>query len=126
MSARGVSTLSARPDRLLEERIHILDIEKDTTAGAAQRLRGPGGTAGHFVGEHDHGIADFDFRVTDLSIGSVHTHYFLRTECVLVKVEGPRGVVKSKIRRYRAISLGNRLCLTWHMSLLVFWITQSV
>ena len=122
----GCFCLSARPDRLLEERIHIVDIEKDTTAGAAQRLRGPGGTAGHFVGEHDHRIADFDFRVTDLSVGSVHTHYFLRTECVLVKVEGPRGIVKSKIRRYRAISLGNRLCLTWHMSLLVFWITQSV
>ena len=46
-------------------------------------------TAGHFVGEHDHGIANFEFGVPDLSIRSGHARGFLGTECLLVISDRP-------------------------------------
>ena len=39
-------------------------------------------------------FADFDFRVTNLSVGTVHAHDFLRAECTLVKLDRTRGVVE--------------------------------
>jgi hypothetical protein len=97
---RGFDLCAGR-NGLVEEGVHVLDVKEDAACVAAQRLRRPAAGAGHLVREHNPGIADLDFRVSDLSARTVHAHHLLRAERSFVKVEHLRGVVNCQIRRYR-------------------------
>jgi len=94
-------------DGLVKDRIHIVDVEEDAARGATQGLGRLAAAAWHFVGEHNFRIADFDFRVADLSVRTVHAHYFFRAECTLVEIESARGVTECEIGCYRVEILRN-------------------
>src|SRR5579871_636318 len=76
--------------------------------------------AGHFVGQHNDGITDPDFGMSDLSPRRLHAHDFLCTERTFVEVDRTRRIVGCQIRGRGVETCGYGFGL-WHwIALLVF------
>src|ERR1044071_7486104 len=100
---------------LLEERVDVVHIEQDAHGRAAVVLRPPCVDLGMLVGEHDHGVADFDLGMTYPVPGSGDAHELLRAERALVEIEGARRAVHDQVRSRAVVSVRN--CL-YHAALL--------
>src|SRR5262245_53177626 len=66
--------LGAAFDRALEDGVGILDVDMKGYGSAAHRLGADRVHLGMLVGEHDHGVAEIELRMTDLAAGSSHAH----------------------------------------------------
>src|SRR6186997_2971910 len=68
----------------------------------------------HLVGEHDWTVADPDFRVHDLSIGTGEPHHFFGTQCVLVELNSLRRTGDEDAGGDSVIALRDGWGLLWH------------
>src|SRR5581483_9194136 len=60
-----------------------------------------------FIGEHDDGVTDLQFRMHDFAIGTFHDSAVFRAECLFIKLNCFRGVSNREVRCERVISVGN-------------------
>src|SRR6266550_2660099 len=99
--------LCAGCHRLLDGRIYILDIEKNSDRRTTQRLRAAMSHLWMLIRHHDDGIADLDFRMAHLSTRIRHAHYFRCVEYFLIEINGSRCTVDDQVGGHRVIALGN-------------------
>ena len=96
-------------DRLIEDRVNVLDINHQADGRALQSRWAEGIHFRELIGQHDHGIADPNFGMHDLAAGAIHAHDFSRAECPLVTLQSLRGTGKNQVRRHRMVSIRNWL-----------------
>src|SRR5690348_11925417 len=104
--------------RLARDRIHVRYVKMDRDRGAADRLRPDGAHVGEFIGEHDHGVANLDFRMTDLAARRADAEFLLGAERLLVELDGVGRIGDTEIRRHTVIAGGNGSNPLWRRSAL--------
>src|ERR1700730_5312336 len=107
--------LYARANRTGSERIDILDVEVDHDRGSPNRLRTQGIVVRKFVAKHDLGLADFEFRMSDLA-PMLDAKHLRGAESGLVKRDGFAGVAHGQIGYCPFVPLGYRLDGSAHLS----------
>src|SRR4029450_2632475 len=107
LSHRAFGDLRASPNRAVEERVGILDIDPHRNWRAAKGSRTRG--AHHGVVEHDDRAADAQLGVHDLSVRTDCTRLLLSAERLLVPVDGRGGILSDEMRCDGVESLGNCL-----------------
>jgi len=100
--------LRPRGNGLGKQRIDILYIQVKTDGRAAQRLRITGWTFFAIVPEHDSGITNADFGVSDFSAWRVQPEHLDRTKSAHGKRECLGCTFDHQVRGYRMVSVGYR------------------
>ncbi len=100
----------ARIDRLLNDLVDILDVQEDAHGCATELLRRRQGRLRHWIGEHEHGVADLQLGVSDGVPRTRHAPTLLCTERPLVELDRLRRVFNGEGRGEGVIVLGNRFC----------------
>src|SRR6185503_8673747 len=107
---------SAGSNGLIDHSIHVAYIQQETDGRAAEALGTPVLHLRNLIGQHDAGIADLNFGVTDLAVGLTHAKDFLGSESLFVKFDGRRGAVDDQIRRHGVIAIRDWFYFGWHCS----------
>src|SRR5258708_37730868 len=115
---RGHITRGAGVDRLLVRRVHIRDVQEHAAGRAAKRLWRSIAATRHLVREHQHGVADLEFRVAYLAGRAIHPHDLVGSEGVFVEVDCAGAVVHSQVWSCGVISAGYWIHFIWHKLLL--------
>src|SRR6266540_3485289 len=100
----------ARVDRLLNDLVDVLDVQEDADGCATELLRRRQGRLRHWIGEHEHGVADLQLGVSDGVLRTRHAPTLLCTERPLVELDRLRRVFNGEGRGEGVIVLGNRFC----------------
>src|SRR5205807_4642738 len=106
-------------NRAGSERIDILDVEVDHDRGSPDCLRAQGIVVGKFVAKHDLGLADFEFRMSDLA-AMLDAKHLRRAESGFVKRDGFAGVARGQIGYCPLVPFGYRLDGSVHLSTPLF------
>src|SRR6266568_3917348 len=81
------SHLRPRTDSLVEYRVYLIAVEKDTHRRPAKRLRTACFHLRQFVREHDGRIANSNLGVADLPISFRHAQQFRCAKCLLIELD---------------------------------------